>query len=239
MKSEKGFATILLLTLAPVLVAGGLVVLFCFSFLKSDMAVLNICRAEQLQVQNQVGKTLTKLLALNPKARKLRASEKLARTKLQWALSIGNPYAVAAAEARLLQVQLQRQALALRQKALIQSANLRFSMAAPQLSRNLALEWRKHNAPLQPWMHSSLRIVSSKVPQLAVKPDFPDTAPVYEPVPHFEEAQSWAHSWQVKVQGKAWIKNFLNFKGGFQRSCATSLYAKNLDWIGKLKKARF
>jgi hypothetical protein len=239
MKSQKGFVTVMFLALLPVLITAGLGVMFCFSFLKTDMAILNVCRSEQLAVQNKVGRDLEKLLAMNPRALKLRADEAAARIKLQAASASGIPPAIAAAEARLLYVQLTRQDLAFRQKVLIQSANLKFTQGALQVSRSLQQEWQEQTSRVSPWLNLSFRLNPPQVPKLSVRPDLPDAAPAYETVPQFEEVQSWAHSWQIQFRGKDWLKNFPNFGGRFQRSCATSLYSRNPEWIGKLKKDRF
>jgi hypothetical protein len=238
MKSERGFITLMFLSLLPLFISAAFAAYFCFSFLKSDMAVLNVCRAEQLSVQDKVGKDLEKLLRLNPKALKLRADEAIAQYKLEMATASLNPYAIAGAEAKLLWVQSQRQTLALRQKSFIQSANMKFTMAAPQISAALRQEWQRHQSAMTPWLQTSFTLTRLKTPLLAVQPDFPDAAPAYELVPRFEEAQSWVHSWQVQIRTAGWVRNFLKFEGSFPRSCATSLYIKNLEWAGKLKQVK-
>jgi hypothetical protein len=236
--SQRGFATVLFLGTIPVLVAGGLMAFIGFSFLKADMAVLNVCRAGQLEIQDKVGRDLGKLFSLNPKALKLRAGQHLAEYKLQMAIAGGNPYAIAAAEARLLYVQTQRQALAFRQRVLIQSANMKFSLATPQITQAMLSEWKSHMLPLRSWVAGNIGLSSLKVPTLSVRPDFPDAAPAYERLPQFEEVQSWAHFWQLQVEGSLWTKHFLTFKGRFPRSCSTSLYNDTDSWVGKLKKVK-
>lgn len=239
MKSEKGFATLLFLSLIPLLMAGGLAAFFAFAFMKADVATLNVCRAGQLVIQDKVGRDLERLLKMNPKALKLRAEQRIAEIKLKLAVAGANPYAIAAAEARLLYVQSQRQALAIRQRLIIQSANAKFIRATPQITDSILAEWRHHMLPMRSWISANIVLTSLKVPTLSVRPDFPDEAPAYERLPHFEEVQSWAHNWQLQAEGSNWTKNFLKFRGRFQRSCGTSLYADGNSWIGKLKKVKF
>jgi len=238
MKSQEGFATIMLLSLTPVLVAMGLALLFCFSFLKSDMAVLNVCRAGQLEVQNKVGKNLEKLLSLNPRALELRSQHKQAEAQLDAAEASGNPYAIAAAEANLVRVQMLREALDVRQRALIENSNMRFAFGTSKISRDLTQEWKHHNSAMTEWLQSDFQLLPERIPHLAVKPDIPDVAPKYDLLPQFEEAQSWVHSWQIVIHGVGWTGNFLTFSGRFERSCSTSLYSEDEYWIAKLKKAK-
>ena len=238
LQARQGFATVLFLAFVPVFAACSLAFYFGFAFMKADMATLNVCRSGQLAIQDKVGRDLEKLLNLNPKALKLRADQFLAERKLQIAVTSGNPYAIAAAEARLLYVQSRRQTLAARQRILIQSANAKFAMGTPQITQAILSEWRTQMAPVRPWLAGSILLSTLKVPTLAVQPDFPDEAPAYQRVPQFEEVQSWAHNWQLQMEGTNWTKHFLRFRGRFQRSCSTSLYADKNSWIGKLKQAR-
>jgi len=230
MKSQKGFVTVAFLSIFPLLITAAFATYFCYSFLKSDLAALNTCRSEQLETHNQVAKELKKLLRMNPKAVKLRIQEKLAEQKLLLAITSGNPIAIAAAEVRLAQVKTLRLKLAFRQKVAIQSANTKLKIATYQISDSIKKAWNKHMQPMTPWISSRLEIRQPHTPLLAVRPDFPDIAPVYEPVPNFEELQSWVHSWQLQLEIKS-----LHFNGRFQRSCATSLYLNKGDWLGRLK----
>lgn len=234
MKSQKGFISIAFISIFPLLVAAAFATYFSYSFLKSDLAVLNVCRSEQLETHNQVAKQLKKLLGMNSSAIKLRLREKLAEQKLLLAMASGNPIAIAAAETHLAHVKALRLKLAFRQNVAIQSANTNLKIATYQISNSLKREWGKHMQQMAPWISSRLEIQPSPTPLLAIRPDFPDIAPVYEPVPNFEEQQSWVHSWQLQLEVKS-----LHFNGRFQRSCSTSLYQDKSDWIGRLKGGRY
>ncbi|HEY8272455.1 MAG TPA: hypothetical protein VIG33_16300, partial [Pseudobdellovibrionaceae bacterium] len=211
MNSQKGFALIGLISLLPVILAGGLAVFSTFGFLKSDLGTLNACRAKQLQIQNKAGKNLSKLLKLNPRALKLRIQQAHAEKALAAAIESGQPPAIAAAEAYLLKIQMQRQVLAIKQKVLIQTADIWLASGGADLPKELQREWSQHNTPLKSWIQSSLRLTAAKVPKLAVQADIPEVAPVYQLLPHFEEAQSWEQTWNVEFRTVSWAQKFLNF----------------------------
>jgi len=234
--NQQGFATLMLLSLLPLILAGGLALLSIFGFLKSDLATMNLCRSRQIEVQNKVGRNLAKLLALNPRALKLRLTEVRAQRMLTLALESGNIPAVAAAEAYLLSVQMRRQALDLRQRALIDTANLWLSSASYALPRELRQEWWQHNKGLSSWLKNSLSVSSAEVPTLAVQPDIPEVAPAYLLKTSFAEAQAWKQNWSLHLQTTSWAAKFFRFNGDFERSCSTSLYSKGDEWIARMKK---
>lgn len=241
MNSQKGFALIGLISLLPVFLAGGLAFFSAFAFLKSDLATLNVCRAKQIQIQNLAGKNLGKLLKLNPRALKLRLSQVRAERALAAAIESGQPLAIAAAEAYLLKIQMQRQTLDFKQKALIETANTRLHKGASELQQELRREWSQHNSPLKSWIQSSLHMASGKVPKLAVQADLPEVAPLYKPLPAFEESQAWAQSWNLEFKTVSWTRKFLNFNERFQRSCSTSLHLETEtdQWAAHFKRGRF
>lgn len=234
--SSQGFATVVLLSLLPLVLAGGMALFCVFGFLKSDLATLNLCRTKQMEVQNRVGRNLTKLLALNPRALKLRISEARAQKALLAAMESGAPPAIAAAEAYLLSVQMRRQALHLRQRALIETANTWLTAGGENLQQELRQEWWRHTNGLSSWLQNTLQLNSADVPELAVHPDLPETAPLYELNAGFNDAQAWKQSWSFRLKTTAWAAKFLKFNGGFERSCTTSLYAEGETWNARMKK---
>jgi hypothetical protein len=239
MKSSEGFATVLLLSLLPLILAAGIALFFTFGFLKSDLAVLNVCRAKELELQNKAGRNLAKLLKLNPRALNLRIEEARAEKALASAVESGNPPAIAAAEAYLLSVQMRRQDLRIRQRALIDTADMWLSTGGAELPRDLQREWLQHHRGLSSWLENRFQIGRVSPAKLAVIPDMPDTAPVYLLRPDFAEAQAWKQSWSFRLATTGWSRRFLNFNGGFERSCTVSLYPEGEEWIARLKKDKF
>jgi len=238
MKNQNGFALIIFLSLLPLIMAGGLLVFCGFSFIKTDLGTLNLCRALQLDIQNKAAKKLDSLLKLNPRALKLRLAQKRAENSLALAVKSGNPAAIAAAEAYLLTVRMQRQVLDLKQRSLISTANSVLLVGGQELQSKLYQEWYSQSRGVASWLQGNLQLGSAKIPALAVKPDFIDVAPMYQLVPQFEEAQAWTQEWQIEFKTISWARKFFNFHERFQRSCSTSLYSENSLWSAKLKKAK-
>lgn len=239
MKSSEGFATVLLLSLLPLILAAGLALFCTFGFLKSDLAVLNVCRAKALEVQSKAGRNLTKLLKLNSRALSLRAEEARAEKALASAVESGNPGAIAAAEAYLLSVKMRRQDLHIRQRALIDTADAWLATSGAELPRELQREWLQHHRGLSSWLESRFQTGRTNLAKLAVMPDLPEVAPVYLLRPDFTEAQAWKQNWSFRLATTGWARRFLNFNGGFERSCTVSLYADGEEWIARLKKDKF
>lgn len=236
MKSENGFASILLLAILPLILAGGLALFAFFAFIKLDLATLNICRAKQLEVQNKVAKNLERLLRLNSQALRLRFAQAHAEKVLAAALKTALPPAIAAAEARLLSIKLRRQSLDLRQKNIIDEANLRVQRGATGLAKELHYEAQRHTAPLASWFQGRLSLGTSKIPSLAVKADLPEVAPLYELLPEFAEAQAWTQRWHLDFATTSWVRKYLMFKQRFARACTTSLYPDGAQWMARMKK---
>lgn len=239
MKNNKGFTTVLMMSLLPALLAAGTLVFLFYSFLRSDLATLNACRTQQLKLQAEAGQHLKLLLELNPQAAALRDEEQTAEEALAEAEASMDPPAVMTAQAELIRVQSERRALGQKQKALIDGANSSLKNGGEHLQQHLTQVWNHEQGPLRSWWQADLRLRSARVPRLSVKPDAPDTAPVYEPVPQFEDAQTWAQNWQLALQTKGWTQNFLPLKLNFERSCASSLYEKENSWVARLKKDKF
>jgi hypothetical protein len=237
-KNQKGFALIILISLLPLIMAGGLLVFCGFSFIKTDLGTLNLCRALQLEVQNKAAQKLESLLKLNPRALKLRLAQIRAEKTLALAVKSGNPAALAAAEAHLLTIRMQRQVLDLKQRSLITSANTSLKLGGLDLQRRLSQEWYTQSRGVTSWLQGKLQLGSGKIPALAVQPDFVEVAPLYEPAPQFEEAQAWHQEWQLEFRTISWADKFFNFHERFQRSCSTSLYSENSAWSARLKKAK-
>jgi hypothetical protein len=233
--SERGFATVLLMTLVPLVLAMGAAGFFTFAFLKEDLATLNVCRAEQLQVQDKVARIMMKLFRWNPRALRLRKQQARAEEELEAAIATGDVPEIAAANAKLIVIFGQRELLALDQKALIASANLALKAGNVHSAQLIRGEWQAHHRPLRSWLDGAIAMGPSTAPELAIVPDIPDTAPAYEPAADFENKQSWSQTWTVQFKVIGGFSHFLNYGGHFARSCTTSIYPERQKWIAKLK----
>lgn len=235
-RARNGFVTVLFLSLLPVVLSGGLALFAVFGFLKADLALLNVCRARELEVQSKVGRSLGKLLKLNPRAENLRFAQARAEHTLMVALSSGAAPVIATAEARLLRVKMQRQSLDLRQRALIDGANAALAGAGRSLPSELTREWRFQVGPLNSWLRGGLEFGAGDVPRLAVHADIPEVGPLYQPTPRFEDDQAWKQSWKLHFEMIEGAQRILPWHGSFERSCTSSLYLEGDEWKAEMKK---
>ncbi|WP_413568737.1 hypothetical protein ACLWBD_14660 [Bdellovibrio sp. HCB117] len=234
MKNEKGFAVILLLACLPVLISGLLLLSSVFGFMQNDLAMKYQCRVHGQQGQKLVAPSLEKLLSLNNTARRLKVEEVAAYAKI--AASAGNPPALAAAKARLVKIQNQKRQLDLKQKQLINQANMSLASSFAKTRRELA--------NTQEGLSNILFVangfhLSGRRPTLAVRPDSSDIAPTYSPVAAFEEKQALAHEWQYTLAVRKPFSQFLEGRFHFKKACAVSLIEENSAWIPKIIKGKF
>lgn len=231
---QQGFATILLMTMIPALLALGGGALFTYALLKQDLATLNTCRSTELNIHNKAGKVLAKLMSLNPRAKNLRRKNQKAQMDFNKAALTGNATGMAMAEARIAAILMERELLWIQQKGLITSANGLLKSGDLQNSAGIRKEWMSHQRPMLSWLRSTITLKAAKVPTLAVKPDLPDIAPIYETVSNFETEQTWSQSWTVRYELIGALQTFLRFSGSLERSCSTSLFQEGKKWIAKL-----
>lgn len=238
MKNQNGFAAILILALLPVLMSGLFLVAALMGFLQLDLAMKHTCRREGLQGQESVRPHLEKLFSLNPKSIKLKTQWLAAQAKLVAAVASGNPVAIAAAEQRLLQIQSLRQALDAQQKQLIQQSNLQLQRNHSSTRTQLYRISRENQTRLN-FLTIKTRIENEPIPRLAVRPDFPDTAPTYSPEPSFELRQALAQRWQYKIALRPPLSSFLKADFGFEKACAVTLTKGPLQWKTQITKGRY
>lgn len=234
MKNEKGFAVILLLACLPVLISGLLLLSSVFGFMQSDLAMKYQCRVHGQQGQKQVAPHLEKLLSLNVTARRLKIEEVAAYAKI--AASAGNPPALAAAKARLIKIKNQKRLLDLKQKQLINQANM--SLASSFLKTRKELTKNQESLSNILFISNGFHISGTR-PTLAVRPDSSDIAPTYSPTPGFEEKQALAHEWQYTLAVRKPFSQFLEGRFQFRKACAVSLSEENATWVPKIIKGKF
>ncbi|KHD89145.1 MAG: hypothetical protein OM95_04785 [Bdellovibrio sp. ArHS] len=232
MKNQKGFALILMLACLPVVVSGFLFLSAVFGFMQSDLAMKYQCRVQGQTGQRAVAPYLQKLLALNSTAKKLKIEELKAYAQL----ASFNPFLVAAAKARLLKVRIQKEQLDIKQKQLINQANIVLRDAFTKTRKELLKTQSSLSNLLFKVSHFSLQ---GQVPLLAVRPDYPDTAPTYSPDFEFAEKQSLAHEWQYTLSVRRPFSQFLSGEFQFHKACAVSLAEENSQWVPKIIRGKF
>ncbi|MFV3408301.1 hypothetical protein ACNH6C_06825 [Bdellovibrio bacteriovorus] len=238
MRNQQGFAVILILALLPILVSGLFLVAAMMGFLQLDLAMKHTCRSEGLQGQERVRPHLEKLLSLNPRALKLKAEWITAQVQLKAAYAAKNPPLIAAAKLRVAQVETWRQTLDAQQKQLIQQSNLQLQRSHSSTRTQLYRAHREYQTRLN-FLTIKTQIENEPIPRLAVRPDFPDTAPTYSPEPDFEVRQALAQRWQYRIALRPPFSNFLKADFGFEKACAVTLTKGSLRWKTQITKGRY
>jgi hypothetical protein len=228
LKNQRGFAYVFFLSFLPLLLAGFLLILFSQFFLKNWMQSLHICRTELFTAQKRTGKKLTELINLNSMAKSLRMALAEAEAELAMATATENAPLAAKANADILRIKKQQLQLDRLQKSTIMMANLEMTKGLEKVAREI----RQQSSALQPRLPDlfSYQIHSIRfAPKaLAVQPDQPDVAPVYELKKDFKEEQSLHISWisEFRTQHAEKYKWILN-RHQKPDSCSASLEEKN------------
>lgn len=233
---QKGFALALTLALMPPLIAGFLVGFSSLGFIQNDLALKFQCRQEGLQSQNRVKPLLSALLSLNPLASALKAQSIVAAKELSAAIASLNPVAIAAATSHYNQIKEKRGRLDQQQKQLIKESNKLLRSSHHLTAQSLRRTGHQSSNIL---LEAKLLSIRGQAPQLAVRPDSPDLAPTYSPVPNFEETQALAHEWQYQVQVRAPFSQFLKGTFQFKKACAVTLTKEGSEWLPKIIRGRF
>lgn len=238
LRNQKGFALTIILALLPVLIGGMLVVLFAMNYMKMNARHLYLCRSAHLEDQKQVAALLQQLLDLNPKAKDLREKRRLAEEALDAAMSSGQPYAIAVAQAGKTLVIGMQTVLDLQQRQLIGNSNRLLYQGHSSMQQQLRQTIKKDLASLKPFIKSSFELKSNSPPQLAVRPDKPDLAPVYNTYPDIEERQALAHQWQYSLDVAGFLETFLHGKQSFEKNCAVTVAKQGKKWNAKIHRVR-
>lgn len=238
LKSNQGFAAILIVSLLPCLLAGLFLVTVLMSFLQIDLELKHRCRTGGLSGQTAVRPYLTALLALNPLATTLKAQENILLAKLAAAIASGNPPAIAALKVQLAKIRQKRQELDIRQKQLIQQSNV--SLARHHSTTHYQI--RHRSAEIQNrffFLNLNLRALPENAPRLAVRPDSSDIAPSYSPEENFETRQALAHRWQYRLTPRGPLAHFLSGSFQFEKACAVTLTKEARGWNTLITKGKY
>lgn len=237
LSSQKGFGAVLFLALCPVIVGALLAIFTVTGFIQFELRLNHMCRQPQLSAQAKAGAFLKKLLALNPKARSLRAQERTAE-QVAKATPPGN-VAYAAAQANLARIRVQRALLAVKQQELIRASNQILELGSRRSRQNIMREQQRFTPSLRPLLMTEFQMGSSRSAKLAVSPDKSDIAPVYAPAQPFADRQALEQTWQYRIKVHPVFKPFLDGNFQFQKGCAVTLQQEGSSWVAKIHKVRF
>lgn len=209
--SDKGFITFLALTLLPLILTMGLALLATQYLTKNWIQSLHICRTELLKTQDQTSSHLQNLLRLNPQALALRTALRIAQAQYL-AAAATNPPLAAALLVRIASLQRQRVILDRAQRALIMQANFQMSQGLLQVHQRLRDQNYNNQTRLPKFLRYSIQPMPWKPKTLAIHPDRPDIAPIYELNHNFQGDQSLSVSWRSQFAihlsaETSWFKN--------------------------------
>ncbi|MGZ5279960.1 MAG: hypothetical protein ACXWC9_08460 [Pseudobdellovibrionaceae bacterium] len=227
LRKQNGFASTIFLSILPVLLAGLFFLLFSQYYLKNWMQSLHICRTELLETQSSVGKTLEKLMALNAEARALRVALQAAFAEFATGIATSNPALIAKANRDIAQIKRLQKKLDVIQKSYIWDSNAKMLSGIQKVARSLRSQDQWNQAHLPDLFSFRIHRIKTSPKVLAVKPDRPEIAPVYELQNDFTDQQSLNVSWTSEFQTRSketirWLSNHHHFK----QSCSASLKEK-------------
>lgn len=230
MKNQKGFALIFLISFLPLVLAATFCLYMFFTFSKSDTELAHTCHKEQILILEKVKTSILQLLALNPKAYRLRHKTLRAQERLKIASRTANPIIIAAAVAHLAMILNERRELDAQQKSIIKSANAFINSGQESLKLQLAGRMYGQSSAVRSFAALDVSQLKTKKTVLAVKPDFPDLAPAYQTKNNFSAEQALELSWRIRLGPKGATKKFLPFSQDFRKTCSTTIQLKETSW---------
>ncbi|XGC80342.1 hypothetical protein ACES2L_13500 [Bdellovibrio bacteriovorus] len=230
LKNQKGFALVLMTALLPVLLAAFFVIFAISGFIDKDLSIKHQCRKGGIEGQRQVGKLLTSLLNLNPKAQKLKIELERTKEQVAAALEALNYPLVGVLSVKIEKLEMARAELDAKQKQLIRESNRLLSAHHKKTKSAMQIPLSKDNLLIS----TSASNVQGKAPKLAVEADYIDIAPTYSLHPLFSERQSLKHQWTYTVSLKKPFNQFINASFKFSKACAVSLEPQGKTWVPQL-----
>lgn len=220
--NARGFFTVTLVTLIPLLMTVVLAVAGVENVMKQKLRAQSLCVKAALRLQSDLGEILDSLLKLNPEATRLRAERKVADARLAAAIVTANPYAITLARAYKASVVLRQGALRAKQLILLSKAQLKLSSQTQELrieTKKLGgLNFQRRDFDFRP-------LAVSAAPKNSASPS-------YDLVSPFERRQTKIFSFDVllfaRVQPLSWRQ---------QTRCATTLKKESLQWKPKIQLA--
>lgn len=240
MKNQTGFGVVGFLVLLPFLLSVVATIAAAALAFKADAHLKHECRVSVLTSQREAADQLKRLMRLNPRARQLRAQDKLARAEVEAARSTELAPAIAAAEANLLRVHLLRTALAVRQKALIARGKT-ISYSAPLKARTAVMggltKEAKTNRVKRPSTRSTSRFGRFNVTATPAG----DLTPDYEPAASFAKDQIVDLDVTVDVASLLpdWLRALLpDHRLEISSHCQATIDKQENSWVETLNRVR-
>ena len=228
MACQKGFVALHFICVLPLMLAVGfgLYLFLCFSDSTTEMT--QTCLRDQIQIQKNIKSSLRNLFKLNSRAQHLRVQYHTAQ--IRRIAAIGNPPALAAAQAHLEMIYAERQILDLQQKALIKMANTQIAWDQQTLNSKLLLIGARRKKDFQSFMLNEVTDLRFKNTRLSVTPHDQDIAPTYSFSSNFSEDQALQFTWKLKIVSQKAVAHFLSSTSQFPQSCSTTINPQEVTW---------
>lgn len=205
-----------LIPLAATLITAAAAGLFIFKRKSLSQAH---CIQQATVLQNDLKQTLEKLLRLNPKAASLRVQRQTADNALRAAISSGNPYAIAAAQAYWTAVYLQQTALRAKQELLLRQAEQQRQTAHREL-RNKLRDVQAAHLDSRKYYWRALAVEAKPIASLT---------PNYEPLPMFKYFQQHRFRFAVDLAPE-FAREWFSGRLVQTTECAVTLNGKEKAW---------
>lgn len=219
--NQKGGVLTSLLLLLPLIGSLLFLSLTLRHFLTVSAQAKYICRSESLESQKRARQSIQKLFALNPRALSLQKQYVAALVRLETAKLTGFPPVIAAAQAKVTWIEIQKMGLQMRQQQIQLLYHGRQLVYQQKVLRNFRQKWGSDilRITITPHRHN-------RVP-LAVEKGASYVAPPYQKQNRFSESQKNYYSWVIKMNlNLPFIKEQ---QWSFRQSCSASLEEKNLS----------
>jgi hypothetical protein len=239
LENERGFVTVFALSLMPLILAAGFAVFFSYFLSQNWMQSLHSCRTVLLETQESTGKDIDRLMSMNSTAKALRLSLAVSQTALAAALAHLNfPVAIQLTKT-IKQIRQQQRFLDQAQKAVLLSAKLKMVTGVFRAKQALARQNLQVQRRLPSFFGFSITDIRQSQPHLAVKPDSPDLAPVYELEPGFNDRQALHLSWKSQFTTKGREQKWFNNTHQKKDACSASLKEQAGKFQAVLSAAKF
>lgn len=209
--------------MVPALLTAAVALAVAFQMLKRKSTSQSVCILNAVQLQNALKSPLEKLLALNRRARILRAKREAAERGLKLALLSKNPPAIAAAKALQTAVTLQQTELSLAQHRWLAEAE-RLRQQQTRQSREIAL--RKGLGPAGTRRFFPLALAVRSRPASSLSPD-------YTPVPGFALRQQQRFSYFTDLAPE-FFRERLRLPFRQKTECSATLAEKGDLWTVRI-----
>jgi hypothetical protein len=227
---SQGFATISLLLFLPLI---GLM-LFSFGFsgylIQHKTKIRSTCLKEGRRIQENLARNEEAVIKLNPIASALRLQLKLAYVELTAAVASENPIWVAEVHAKIIKIKNHQKQLDSLQKSLLAKTKFDIAIQVAFLQNQLNQIDQTTSQIWKYYLDIFAFSIVNHLPEVALEPDSPDVAPVYELAKNHESRQSLAFQWQTYFRTKASAQKLLSAADEVDFLCRVSAQKEGKKW---------